>query len=543
MPVLNQEVEPLIDRVSNWGSLSRLSTVFSFRTFYVLLLMLTGLMVILFLVGTKRYLPVTGENVYPESAGVLVAQRWAHSAPLYEDYRQPPYLVTAFPPLWYALLAGGAKVGFSSLDSLTFFGRILTLISLLGVAALGYLWNRRLGFSSTLAVLAPAFYLSFPILIPWAVTARPDFPALFLCFLAIYWAGFEPKGMSTTVAAVCAALGFLMRHNAVAAPVAIVLWLVKARRWKHAIAFCALWASVVGLTLLPFERASHELVQLNLSSAKFGPFAFTYVRDVLNRLLEAPGQGFVVALFALGALGFLESWKQRDERSSLLNLYLVASLGFAIMGSAAAGAGVNHYLEPALAMAVLIPTGMARLREGWKNESPFAPFAVLIMAVLLVPSLDSQRSNLKHNPPEDLRRVLPLMENKQVFTDIPYLAARTSTPQLPDLASLINTERKGGWTSWSSARLTENLEGKKYNLVILVKPVFEWPYNPVADYPRWPRMDAEMQRAIGQNYQFCFELDASYVYAPFSAHSSSVSNQCPALERTPAAEKYTQVRH
>ena len=109
MLVLNQEAEPLIDRVSNWGSLSRLSTVFSFRTFYILLLILTGLMVILFLLGTKRYLPVTGENVYPESAGVLVAQRWAHSLPLYEDYRQPPYLITAFPPLWYALLAGGAK--------------------------------------------------------------------------------------------------------------------------------------------------------------------------------------------------------------------------------------------------------------------------------------------------------------------------------------------------------------------------------------------------------------------------------------------------
>lgn len=541
MSVMNQALEPLAKRVSRWGRSSRLWTPFSFRTFHILLLTLTALMAIQFLVGTKRYLPVTGENVYPESAGVLVAQRWAQSSPLYLDYRQPPYLITAFPPLWYAVLLGGVKVGFSSLDALTLFGRIVTLVSLLGIAALAYLWNRRLGLSPMLAILAAAFYLSFPNLIPWAVTARPDFPALFLCFLAIYWAAFGRGNISTSLAAISAALGFLMRHNAVAAPVAIVLWLLKTRRWKHAALFCSVWAAVVGVTLLPFERSSHELVQLNLSGAKFGPFAFTYIREVLSKLLEAPGQGFVVALLALGGFGLLESWKQRDQRNGLLTIYVVVSLGFAILGSAAAGAGVNHYLEPALALAVLIPAGMAGLRESWSTESALAPFTVLIVTLLLLPSLDAQRSDLKHNLPEDLRRVLPLMENKRVFTDIPYLAARTSTPQLPDLASLINTERKGGWTGWSSAKIVEDFREKKYDLVILVKPVFEWPYDPAAHYPRAPRMDAAMQRAIAQNYNFCFELDASYVYSPIPAGSAS-NHQCPALEGAQTADEYTRAR-
>ena len=34
-------------------------------------------------------LRVTGDNMYPESAGVLDAQRWAQGLPLYSDYRQP----------------------------------------------------------------------------------------------------------------------------------------------------------------------------------------------------------------------------------------------------------------------------------------------------------------------------------------------------------------------------------------------------------------------------------------------------------------------
>ena len=427
-----------------------------------------------------------------------------------------------------------AKVGPGDLNSLTLFGRFLTLFSLFGVATLGYLWNHRLGLSITLALLASTFYLALPVLIPWAVTARPDFPALFLCFLALYWIAFRSSAFSVALSAFFAATGFLVRHNAVAVPVAVVLWLLWSRRWKHALLFCVSWAFVVGSAFLPFELSAHGLLHLNLSSAKFGPFAFTYISDVLARLADTPGQGFIVALVAFGALGFLESWNRRDKRSQLLDIYLVVSLGLAIFGSAAAGAGINHYLEPALAMAVLVPVGVARLKEVWQSESPFSSFAVLIILALLLPSLDLQRSNLKHNRPEDLRHVLSLMENKQVFTDIPYLAARSSSPQSVDLSSLINTEKMGGQTAWSSAKLVEALEDKKYDLVILVKPVDEWPYDPAAQYPRAPRLDSAMQRAIALNYHLCFERDMTYVYSRVSGESKSIGDGCSLLERNVA---------
>ena len=125
------------------------------------------------------------------------------------------------------------------------------------------------------------------------------------------------------------------------------------------------------------------------------------------------------------------------------------------------------------------------------------PLQFVIVLVLLLPSLDEQRSNMTHLKSDDLRRVAALMDRRQVFTDIPYLAARTHAPQSIDLASLVNTERRGGWAGWSSKGLTRNLEEKKYDLVILVKPVDEWPYNPAALYPRWPRLDSAIQSAIG----------------------------------------------
>ena len=266
--------------------LSRLLAVFlSFRAFHLLFLSLAGCMVLLFLADAVQSLPVTGENIYPESAGVVAAQRWGQGFPLYDDYRKPPYLITPFPPLWYAFLAIPVKLGMSSLDSLTLFGRVLTLVFLLSIAIIGYLWNRRLGFSFSVAVVTPVLYLSFPFIIPWGVTARPYFPALFFSLLAVYWAGTRSGSASIYVAAIAAAVAFLMRHNSVAAPVAIVLWWAWSRRWTDAARFCAAWTAAVSVILVPMYWASNGLLLLNLSSAKFGPLAITYIHDVLTRLL------------------------------------------------------------------------------------------------------------------------------------------------------------------------------------------------------------------------------------------------------------------
>ena len=354
--------------------------------------------------------------------------------------------------------------------------------------------------------------------------------ALFLGFVALYWAGLRSSTSSVALAGMFAALAFLAKHNAVAVPVALVLWLLWSKRWRHVGVFCAVWALVAGSILAGFQLSSHGLLMLNLSGAKFGQFAVTYIRDVLARLLVAPGQGFAVALFAFGAFAVLETSIQRDERTRLLNFYLVVSFCLAVVGSAAAGAHVNYYLEPALAMAVLLPSALARLEEGWTSDSPLASLVVVIVLALLLPSLDAQRWNLMHNKPEDLRRVAGIMENRRVFSDIPYLAARMPAPQSLHLASLMNTERTGGWAAWSSAQLAQGLKARQYDLVILAEHVEDWPYNRAALYPRWPRLDSALQTAIGQNYGFCFELDASYVYGPLS--SGSNSSNCPPHENS-----------
>lgn len=507
---------------------NRLSARISFRAFCILLLLVSGLAALFFFTNTIQYLPVTGDNMYPEAAGVLAAQRWALGLPLYEDYRQAPYLITHFPPLWYALLAAATRVGMpADVDSLTLLGRIFSLIFLFGSAALAYSWNRKLGLPALIALCGPTFYLALPILIPWAVTARPDFPALFLGFLAVYLVVQRSSSAFVCCAAIAAALTFLVRHNAVAAPVSVVLWLLWLRRWKHAALFCSVWAVVVLGVLLAFQQSSHGLLLLNLSGAKFGALAVTYARDTLFRLLASPGHSFAIVLFAFGIFSIVELWNQRDKRTRLVSIYAIIAFGFAVFGSAAAGAAENHFLEPAFAMSVLLPAGLSRLGEGWSSESPLASFATVILLLMLLLSLDIQRWNVTHSKPEDLRSVLPVMKGRYVFTDIPYLAARTAPPQFLDLVSLTFSQQTGGRTSWSSRSLVEDLQKRKYELLVLHERA-DVPYDAKARYPRYPRLDSAVRAAIGEHYRLCFDLNNQYIYARRPADQNLPGGSCPA---------------
>jgi len=323
-----------------------------------------------------------------------------------------------------------------------------------------------------------------------------------------------------------AALAFLVRHNAVAAPVAIVLWLLWLRRWKHAGLFCLVWGAISLGTLAAFQLTNHGMLLLNLSGAKFGALSLSYTRDTLFRLLVSPGHSFAVVLFAFGAFSVFELWNQREERLRLISIYIIVAFGFAAFGSAAAGAAENHFLETAFAMAVILPAGLARLGQSWTSDSPLASFVVVILLFLLLTSVDAQRWNFMHTRPEDFRSLLPVMEGRNVFTDVPYLAARTATPQFLDLVSLTFSQQTGGSTSWSSASLVGDLQQRRYELLVLHERA-DIPYDPTARYPRYPRLDSSVRAAIDAHYRLCFALNNNYVYARRPADKNLPGGSCP----------------
>jgi hypothetical protein len=204
----------------------------------------------------------------------------------------------------------------------------------------------------------------------------------------------------------------------------------------------------------------------------------------------------------------------------LLSIYAVVALGLAVFGSAAAGSAPNHYLEACLALATLIPVGLLGLQRSWNDGSATAVMATVLVALVLVPSLDAQRSNASHNHPDDLRPVVALLEGHRVFSDIPFVAARASMPEAVDLASLLNSERSRGGHGWSSTEVVDALSARRYSLVILSQPIQD-AYVPAGLYPRYPRLDAAMKSAIQQSYALCSKSTVAYVYGP-TAHGSNL---------------------
>lgn len=494
------------------------------RVFFVLLLAVYGIALGFFCLKVKHYLPVVSDNNYPEAAAAVSVERWVHGMPLYEDYRRAPFLVTAFPPLWYALLSVPARLGWSGVDAITLAGRCMNLGALLLLVAVGYAWNRRLGLPQNSAVFGPLVYLSFPVLIPWAVASRPDFPSLLFAGLALCILPEQPRMRLAAASGLLAGCAFLIKHNAVAVPVAIVLWLVWNRKWKHAALFSAAWGALVGSTLVLYQMLSKEALLINLSGANFGRIALTYGRDTLWRLLVlAPEHGFSVVLVVLGGVGFWCCWKGPAMRTRLAGIYVVVALGLAAFGSSAAGGDINHYLEPAFALSLLVPTAVFHMRRTWIADSPTAVALAIAAAVLLLPALDFARWETTHIRPVSLKETLSLMANRRVLTDVPYLSARSSRPQALDLASLTNAGRAG---RWSADALVQEIARKEYDLVI-VSERLEEVFDPSLLYPRYPHLDAGLRAAVRNHYDFCFESASVYVYSPRTAGRPQAL--CPVL--------------
>jgi hypothetical protein len=400
----------------------------------------------------------------------------------------------------------------------------------LGAAlVVAYFWSRPRGCGGPAAALAPALYLCVPVLMPWAVTGRPDFPSLFCCLLAVYLVCRRPRASGAALAGLVAAAAFLIKHSAIAAPIAAVLWLVSYWRWRHAVLFCLAWGAAVGGVLAAFEVSSLGSLSLNLLPNHTGPLTLGNVRHTLNELLLPAGNGFTFLLAALGLVGLL--WpREGDGAARLLRLYCAVALVLAAATSAAAGASVNYYLEPALILALAVPDALASLRRSWPEGSPVAALAFALVLATTLPALDLQRWMMLGDAPHDLSPLVTLVQGKRVLTDIPYLAARARDPELLDPVSHAYAERI---RFWSSDPLIAEVRARRYDLVVLHRAL---------DDPRWeasryPRLPERLRAAIPGSYEFCFALASAYVYAPAPPEASAAGKAaaCAAHGRPIAA--------
>ena len=447
-----------------------------------------------------------GDNMHPEAAGVQLSLWAAKAGHIYSDPGKPPYTPAAYGPLFYITLGTIARLaGLTRFDDLLLVGRLLVFACFLGIPVLTYTWCRRAGLGVALAALSSALVLSHPDFVPWNVTVRADVPGLFLSLLAFYLVSRReaPSLGSLIGAGVCISLAWLFKQTFIAAPGAILIWLLTQRRYRQVGAFVAAAAVPTVMLLwvlwLRGEPAIQEILMHHRTLYDL-PGMLELFSESIH---DYPTGGLEVGL---SLLSLPLVWTEPQSRKRLLAVYFLLSWIVGLATMLHIGAYLNYLLQGWTLCACLVPFCIQRIIELW----PGIPQIVRALAVLmLVQVLSMSVANWTDNPaPKEEAKLAAALQNRNILSDIPYITVHARAPILLDPVLCNMLELTG---RWSPAPVLDQLQGKKFDYVVLQLYKGKDPVK----YRGYTRLSTSILKEVGKNYEpDCFWEDDAVVLRP-----------------------------
>lgn len=197
-------------------------------------------------------LPHPFEINYGEGIVLGVAARLTRGEPLYQPISDYPYLVAAYTPLFYTVLAAVIQLAGPALwpaRALSLGGALLAAACLYGAV--------RSERGARPALLAALLFGAMPWVAQWASYGRVDMPALGLTAAGVWlaWRN-RPGRWGLTLSLLCFLGAFLTKQTYLAAPVATALAL---RRPRLGGAYLLALAALGLLSVMALERWSHGM--------------------------------------------------------------------------------------------------------------------------------------------------------------------------------------------------------------------------------------------------------------------------------------------
>lgn len=364
-----------------------------------------------------------------------------------------PFVITPYPPLFHALWRSAARV---LRDYSTYVpGRVVAILALAAIVALVYACARRAGASRLKSALfAELFLLPVPVVL-WAGVARVDVLgiALSLAGLWLYLRYRAHQGHWYLVSAVPIVLAGLTKQSLIAAPAAIVLAELTARRYRRAAVFAACTAAPVLAAYLVLNRLTDggffDATVTSLADQVFLSAGVVIAADFLTT------DPMMLVLLVLT----LSLWRLASSEVAVLPLYAATACAMLALTIGKPGANLNYFIEPIAALCVCAAAGLGRWRERHVTGSAVTPVVagVLIWAALsLVPGYREayrlqrrtiERSGIIRLPPEALSgpvlvptSLVLLVEPRPVY----YLNDDYTFGVLAAWDKLVSTERIAG---------------------------------------------------------------------------------------------------
>ena len=337
---------------------------------------------------------ITSRLIYPFDTGYYEAFNWQPAQHIlagknpYSFAFTPPYSMTPYGIVYYALLAMGVKLFGLQL----WWGRILSVIAftvcLWGVVKITKTITRSKE-ASLVALLAGM--AAFPAQ-GWIAIMRPDLIALAFSLAALCLA-FNLKSDGSNLrllvgAVVLSAAAFFTKQTFLLVVVITALRLLQLRKWREAVAFISALAVLVGAGILFLNyTSSGGYIWQHFTHARRLPYSPAQSLSLIVEMLKLP----TVIIFAISLLILAERRYEAPLRlssaralnilrspKSLIVFYFLFSFASSFLSSGRAGASFNYYLETSLIMAICF----ALIYDNFKRK--VLPSAASVMVVLLI---------------------------------------------------------------------------------------------------------------------------------------------------------------
>lgn len=453
--------------------------------------------------STLERLRYPAEYIYGESIVLDEVRRIVLGQSLYPAPDALPLTVTAYPPVYYLLVAGLQQLvrdnGYGP-------GRTLSVAATLATAALLAWTVRRITNKWYGGLLAAGLFLTQNLTaLLWASAHRVD--PLALCFTLLGLA--LAAGGRATLAALPLAAAVLTKQTYLAAPLAVVLMLWPVRR--SVVEFGAVFIGSlclcigVGVWLTHGELVWHTII------ANANPQDLTYFAAMVGSFLQFNALPLVAAGAAFGLGG--------GRRERLWRMYFLLCGAETLLTVGKLGASSNYWLELTAATSLLIGLSAACV-ETSKSRQPFftsASLGAVVFAILLasVPAYQATvsqtleqefaRLDLQVTPRMDLVQMIA-EEPGAVLTDDPGLAVEAGKRVEFEFVvfTILATQHV-----WNEEPILDAIDARQFGLVVLIESLDE-PVRPLIS----ARYTESVRVALRSAYAPAGQQSGYWLYRP-----------------------------
>jgi hypothetical protein len=381
-----------------------------------------------------------------------------HGHTIYPELKAPPYTVGNYPPVYQVV-----NLPFSLVfGTHHWYGR---LISILATLVLGYLIGRivyRITEDIFTALVAGIFPFAVHYIYSWAVLNRVDMLALAFTLAGIYKVFKEPKKIVVPV--ILFLLAFYTKQTMIAAPVIAFFYIFLNDPKKAGLFAVSLGLSglMVFLTLYGLTHGEffYHLVLYNMN-----PFRWSSVWNYLTNMVH-----FYWPFFLIVLIGFFVHWG-RDWKLLFGGWFLLSAL--VAISAGKDGSAVNYLIEMFIAGSILAGVSLSELRKSvvWGQ---YILAGLVFYQLILIPHFPYTRywygpmpDRARYNRAKSVEEIVRNTPGP-VLSDDAALLLRAGKPVLfqPFIMSTLDQQHL-----WNSAPLVQDIQNRKFSLVILYFPL------------------------------------------------------------------------